>query len=62
MKKAKDIFVNVLLGIFGLYVGFFLAWLMLITACDQEYPGQCGGDYMTKIVRTMYVPVIKLFI
>lgn len=55
-----------LLGLLGLIVvgvlGVFFVWFILITACVQNDPSQCGGDSLTQAVRYIVQAGVKMYL
>jgi hypothetical protein len=62
MKTILSLTAKIVTTAFIAYVGFFFVWAILIAGCEQEHPGQCGGDLMTKAVQTIYRPVFAAIV
>jgi len=59
MSIAKKV-LNVAGVALAIYVGVFGLWLMLAMACLDHDANQCGGDSLTRMVRTTHAPLIAL--
>ena len=58
MKKISLNFVKAIGYLAVAYVAFFVLWLVMMSACLENYEG-CGDDRMTQAVRTLYSPVVR---
>jgi mannitol-specific phosphotransferase system IIBC component len=62
MKKTIKTIGVILAFLIVVYIGIFLAWFMLASACiDYEQingQGFCGQDSFTLLVRKMYNPLL----